>query len=442
MKYNGVIARSRSKLKIAVLGVQALKCVLPEQEPGDDGNRYAQFAILLLEDVSRRSVRKMSAVADSSNDPLVEACKLLKVLNYFTKRIEAEPQEDWSTDVLQGTPSETKQISNRDSTMGKHAFAWGQMTNRVLVCSLMEVCEVLLARFRNEPRLLELDSPVHIMGGLTGNFKDVYCLEKLLWKNGLDWTAGNFLFLGGYVGEGQMVDEMAGGDCDSSLELISYLFANKARNPDTVHMIRGLHEIRSIQKENTFLTECKDKYGDEIGEGVWEGVNMVLDCMPLAAIVDKKIFCCSGGIPGPWICPTIQIIKSVVPCPLPKPQEQSLLAWQLMVNSPHRCEGMPVQALFPPLTFPQPTNFMQTQVRYRGRMVCLSSGQSLGSGRDPAVLLVTSRWHPPRIVTLHTTSLLPPLGLLEVPPEEEEEAYWPIDNGQVSLASSALGAPK
>lgn len=48
-----------------------------------------------------------------------------------------------------------------------------------------------------------------------------------------------------------------------------------------------------------------------------------------------QAFCCHGGIPPPWVCPLISAIDKI-PVPLPRPVEQSSIAWELLWNDPIR----------------------------------------------------------------------------------------------------------
>jgi protein phosphatase len=44
--------------------------------------------------------------------------------------------------------------------------------------------------------------------------------------------------------------------------------------------------------------ECERKLGATIGEAIWELVNMCFDWMPVAAVIEEKIFCVHGGVGG------------------------------------------------------------------------------------------------------------------------------------------------
>ena len=69
---------------------------------------------------------------------------------------------------------------------------------------------------------------------------------------------------------------------------------------------------------------------------MWSEINSVFDCMPLAAVVDGRIFCTHGGIPEERKYEQLGFREAVnsVPCPLPDPENQSPLAWDLMWADP------------------------------------------------------------------------------------------------------------
>ena len=78
-----------------------------------------------------------------------------------------------------------------------------------------------------------------------------------------------------------------------SVETFLMLLLLKVRYPERMYLIRGNHESRSITQVYGFYDECLRKYGSV---NVWKYCTEVFDYLPLAAIVNKKIFCVHGGL--------------------------------------------------------------------------------------------------------------------------------------------------
>jgi len=48
--------------------------------------------------------------------------------------------------------------------------------------------------------------------------------------------------------------------------------------------------------EKSFLFQCKDRFGPELGTAVWEECNLAFDRLPCAAVIDHEIFCVHGKL--------------------------------------------------------------------------------------------------------------------------------------------------
>ncbi|XP_059147532.1 serine/threonine-protein phosphatase alpha-3 isoform-like [Physella acuta] len=162
-----------------------------------------------------------------------------------------------------------------------------------------------------QPILLELDAPLTICGDIHGQFYDLLHLFEI----GGFPPETNYLFLGDYVDRGH-----------NSVEVMCLLFAYKIKYEVNFFLLRGNHESPSINQMYGFYAEVKRRYNIKL----WKKFNEVFDCLPLAAVVDDKIFCCHGGL-SPELTSLSQIRR--ISRPLEVPDEG--LVTDLLWADPH-----------------------------------------------------------------------------------------------------------
>ena len=195
--------------------------------------------------------------------------------------------------------------------------------------------------FINQPILLELEAPIKICGGYWGLLNtffvyssfflllciiagdihgQYYDLLRLFEYGGFPPEA-NYLFLGDYVDRGKQ-----------SLETICLLLAYKIKYPENFFILRGNHECASINRIYGFYDECTfslclflfcpsmaHRWGNVfvvllalltipsvifvflIGKRrynikLWKTFTDCFNCLPIAAIIDEKIFTMHGGL--------------------------------------------------------------------------------------------------------------------------------------------------
>jgi serine/threonine-protein phosphatase PP1 catalytic subunit len=176
-----------------------------------------------------------------------------------------------------------------------------------------------------------------MIGDIHGQYYD---LLRLFEYGGFPPEA-NYLFLGDYVDRGKQ-----------SLETICLLLAYKIKYPENFFILRGNHECASINRIYGFYDECAQLFlflynfgvSDGLSPGkrrynikLWKTFTDCFNCLPIAAIIDEKIFTMHGGL-SPDLQSMEQIRRVMRPTDVPDTgmAMSFILALALVLTMPTR----------------------------------------------------------------------------------------------------------
>lgn len=260
----------------------------------------------------QRQMSRLTFASDSTPNKLIDM-----ITNYWNALVAAQAQGQANS----GATMPLRLLIGATNAVPLGKTTWERIDRQLLAEEIKRVCMQAEQLFKNEPRVVGVNSPCYVLGDIHGNLNDLRIYERILWPNAPTCVAGSFLFLGDYVDRG-----------DFGLECICYLLSMKVLAPKAFFLLRGNHELRSIQQAFTFFREVCEKFrNQQLGVHVWDTLNKVFDLMPVAATIDDQIFCSHGGIPTSAL--RLDELYGI-PSPLPDPENQSPAAWEILWNDP------------------------------------------------------------------------------------------------------------
>jgi len=140
----------------------------------------------------------------------------------------------------------------------------------------------MIALLKKQPTLVDIDVPsgteITVCGDIHGQYYDLLNIWKL---NGIPSETNPYLFNGDFVDRGSF-----------SMEVILILFAFKLCYPNHLHLARGNHETRNMNKLYGFEGEVTSKYDGDLYQIFCEAFCL----LPLAHCINREIFCVHGGL--------------------------------------------------------------------------------------------------------------------------------------------------
>ena len=147
--------------------------------------------------------------------------------------------------------------------------------DRTLIDLIIDEASKLL---QNEQSVLYLKGDYHIVGDIHGNLDS---LLKVFEKTGFPSGENKYVFLGDYIDRGS-----------ESIQVVTFLFCIKCLFSESVILLRGNHEIVSVNTFYGFKAQCELMYDLQL----FKAFNLSFEKLPIAAVINNYFFCVHGGV--------------------------------------------------------------------------------------------------------------------------------------------------
>ncbi|PRQ52010.1 putative protein-serine/threonine phosphatase [Rosa chinensis] len=254
----GAASLAMGKFKEALKDFQQVKKICPNDPDATKKLKECEKAVMKLK------FAEAISVPESQRRPIADS------INY--RSIEVEPQYSGARiegDVvtLDFVKKMMEDFKNQKTLHQRYAFQ--------IVLQTKEMLQTL-------PSLVDINVPngnhFTVCGDVHGQFYDLLNIFEL---NGLPSEENPYLFNGDFVDRGSF-----------SLEVILTLFAFKCMSPSAIYLARGNHESKSMNRIYGFEGEVQSKLSEKFVELFAE----VFCCLPLAHVINGKVFVVHGGL--------------------------------------------------------------------------------------------------------------------------------------------------
>ncbi|XP_004304496.1 PREDICTED: serine/threonine-protein phosphatase 5 isoform X2 [Fragaria vesca subsp. vesca] len=254
----GAASLAMGKFKEALKDFQQVKKICPNDPDATKKLKECEKAVMKLKFAEAISVPESQRrpVADSINYRSIEVES-----QYTGARIEGDVV------TLDFVKKMMEDFKNQKTLHQRYAFQ--------IVLQTKEMLQKL-------PSLVDINVPngkhFTVCGDVHGQFYDLLNIFEL---NGLPSEENPYLFNGDFVDRGSF-----------SLEVILTLFAFKCMSPSAIYLARGNHESKSMNRIYGFEGEVQSKLSEKF-VGLFAEV---FCCLPLAHVINGKVFVVHGGL--------------------------------------------------------------------------------------------------------------------------------------------------